>query len=145
MDETTLILSELAGNVDVAVSSADSPQEIAGKIQAKFSGFGAETIEMSEREINLVRDNRETKIRLLAEKGLSPAISNRLVVNYCGDALSLSESNDFDLVLSLISDVLDQKALSLSEKTRAQMVEKAKAQKTPDEMWAESTKNMQPV
>ncbi len=141
MNETTLALSELAGRVDVAISSADDPTTIAAKIVSRFEE--AKPLELSEREKPLIRSMREVKLQRLLDRGLAPAIQNRLVLAYCSDDLSLSEDNEnFDLVCSIVEDVLDQKIISLAEETKAQVLA-AEANK-PAPIFA-GTKDLKPV
>ncbi len=140
--ELTLALSEVAGRVNVGVSSADSPAIICDKLVARYEELNP--ISLSENEMTMTRQLRESKIDTLVERGLTPAIGNRLKLSYCSDALQLSqEPESFDLVLSLVADVLESKILSLTEQSAAQRVKQD--DKSFDAQWAEQTKARQPV
>ena len=141
MKELTLALSELAGRVDVSVSSADDPKTISDKISQAFES--TKPIVLSEHFSNIVRSSRETKIEILQERGLTPAICNKMKMKFCSDELSLSENDDaFEFSQELARDILDMKILSLTESTAAQI---KRQQDAEPPKWADITKNMQPV
>lgn len=140
-DSATLILSNLAGQVNVPLSSADTAQEMSDKILARFKD--ASPLSLSQKECEYLGKARELRIDLAVQNGLAPAIGNKLKLEFCGEALELSNGIDgFEQVMEFASLIQDQKLLELSEKTAAQVSEKAK---TPDEIWEQATKNRFPV
>ena len=142
-NELTLILSELAGNLEISVSAADSQEQIAAKIIDKFQGF--KTLELSEREQTAVRTTREIQIDELGRLGVPPVICNAIKQETCGSTLALSEDAEkFNFWIERLKDVQNAKIISLSEKTKAQ-VEKERFESDPNAQWEQRTKNMQPI
>lgn len=141
MKDITLAFSELAGRLDIEVSSADTPTKLVDSIVGKFESL--KPIELSERERDLSLSFREAKIDRLRAAGVPPVITNRLVAKYCQGDLALSYDNDvveFDVDLAL--DLWSHKVKLANEKTGEQI---AKQPKSTDEVWAEKTKAMTPI
>ena len=113
----SLELSELAGKLNLEVSAADDAGSIASRIFESVK-----PLELSENETRLIHDNRGLKIDAIADKGLSPVVVDKLRSSFCSDDLSLSASPEiFDLVLSLVSDVLEQRIMNLNENSGPQV------------------------
>ncbi len=139
----TLILSEVAGRLELDVSAADSAQTIADRIVSKFDEYKA--LELSEREQNAVLVAREVKIDRLKDYGVPPVICNQIKQMTCGDALALSEDeNKVGQWIDLFGEFAKHKVLKLSERTKAQ-VEAETLANDPQAQWAERTKNLQPI
>ena len=108
-NEVTLALSELAGKMNVAISAADTAEVISEKI------LGTRPVALSSREQELMLENRAVKIERLADSNkITPAVKNRLVMEFAtaDDTLSLSEESNeaFDLVLDILELLPDNVA-----------------------------------
>ena len=142
-NETTLILSELAGNIGLSVSAADSAADISQRIIGKFEE--TKELELSEREQKAVLISREVQIDRLSDIGVPPVICNQIKQHTCGDALALSENEDnITFWLGVAENIQKSKVIALDEKTKAQ-VAKEQFESDPQAQWAERTKNIQPV
>lgn len=108
-----LALSELANRLKVKHSSADTPTDIANRIEAKFDS--AQPLALSERAMGQTRELRKLKILRLSEGDnprINPVIAKHLNETFCSDDLVLSEGQEdgFDAVMDVL-ELLDSRQM----------------------------------
>lgn len=115
-----LVLSELANELGVSHSSADTPADIKRKLKAKFDA--SQPLALSETAMGMARENRSLKIDALSlgeSPRITPAIAKALKAKFCSDDLVLSEgqTDGFEAVMEVLN-LLDGR--SLKSKTKGQ-------------------------
>ena len=116
---TTLILSEIAGELGETVSATSTAEELQSLILSKLPRY------LTGDALKLSKENRELKIKSLVGTKITPAVANKLIQRFAStDTLILSATpgvtDGFAEVMDVLGGLPDLN-LNLSEKTRSQL------------------------